>query len=581
MLKKWIWVIPYDMRDHSLSLPVQLASKSKITFKSFLGKAGLFLLLTTIFSIAYTQSPQFTSNQNQYFLHGLARAGYGFLEQDWLANTLDPTPFFSLIVEWTYRLLHLQGVFYLYFALLMGIYLFSLLGIASLFFDLDRSPTRKLLFIALLVVMHSAGLRFVLARSIGYDLAYVFEDGFADQRMLGPVFQPSAFGVLLVLSIYLFLARRHFLAVLAATLAASLHPTYLLSAAVLTGTYMLVVLFEKQMDALEDSQHPFTPRFRQLLSHSANPLPEDRTNWQPDRKTLIKVASMGALALASVFPILFYVYTNFGSTPAVTTTQARDILINFRIPHHALISEWFGISSIIKLLLIASALVLVRKKRIFPIILIPSLAALSLTLLQWLTQSQALALIFPWRLSIFLVPLSSTILLVQLVDWSFKRLPAQTEKYRGVISAISLAAIMLAVGVGATRLILDFERKANLPERSMLDFVAANNASGEIYLTPVKLQDFRLATGSPVYVDFKSIPYKDQDVLEWYRRIQTADHFYQSPSCELLPAFAQEGVTHVVIESGPAAGHLAADCPNLEETYQDPGFSIFEVNVEL
>jgi hypothetical protein len=575
LLKQGIWVIPYDMRDHSLPLPVQLASKSKITFKTLLGKAGIFLLLTTIFSFAYTQSPQYTSNQNQYFLHGLARAGYGYLQQDWLANTLDPTPLFSLIVEWSYRLLHLQVVFYLYFALLMGIYLFSLLGIAGLLFDLDRSPTRKLLFFALLVVMHSAGLRFALARSVGYDLAYVFEDGFADQRMLGPVFQPSAFGVLLVLSIYLFLARRHYLAILAATLAASVHPTYLLSAAVLTGTYMLVVLLEKQLDPLEYAQQPFTPRFQQLLNRSARPLPKGRTHWQPDRRSLIKVSSMGALALASVFPILFYVYINFGSTPAATTAQARDILVNFRIPHHALISAWFGISTIIKLLLIASALVLVHKKRIFPILLIPALAALGLTLIQWLTQSQALALIFPWRLSIFLVPLSSTILLAQLVDWSFTRLPALIERYRGVISAISLAAIVLAVGVGATRLILDFERKANLAERPMMDFVAANNAAGENYLTPVKLQDFRLATGSPVYVDFKSIPYKDQDVLEWYRRVQAADHFYQSPSCEQLPAFAREGVTHVVIESDPAAAPLAADCPNLEETYRDPGFSIY------
>ena len=567
------------MRGHSISFPIWLRSTFKVDLKSLLGKTAFFLLLTGLFSIAYTQSPQFTSNQNQYFLHGLARAGYGFLEQDWLANTLDPTPLFSLIVEWTYRLLHLQAIFYLYFALLMGIYLFSLLGIASLLFDLDRSPTRKLVFFSLLVVMHSAGLRFALARTLGYDLAYVFEDGLADQRMLGPVFQPSAFGVLLVLSIFLFLSHRHYLAVLAATLAASIHPTYLLSAAVLTGTYMLAVLFERQFDPLERSQHPFTPHFQQRLIRSARPLRGERSKWQPDRKTLVKVSSMGALALASVFPILLYVYTNFGSTPAATTAQARDILVHFRIPHHALISEWFGISSLVKLLLIASALVLVRMKRIFPILLVAALASLGLTLLQWLTQSEALALIFPWRLSIFLAPLSSTILLAQLVDWSFTRLPIQTKKYQGVIFAISLAAIALAVGVGATRLILDFDRKANLPERPMLDFVATHHAAGEAYLTPTKLQDFRLATGSPVYVDFKSIPYKDQDVLEWYRRIQAADHFYQSPRCELLPAFAREGITQVVIERDPAVEKMAADCPNLKETYHDPQFSVYALAV--
>jgi hypothetical protein len=563
------------MRDQSISLPTRLRSAPEAALKPLWRKAVTFLLLTGLFSIAYTQSPQYTSNQNQYFLHGLARAGYGFLTQDWLANTIDSTPLFSLIVEWSYRLLHLQAVFYLYYALLMGIYLFSLLGIASLLFDLDSSRTRKLVFFALLVVMHSAGLRFALSRTVGYDLAYVFEDGMADQRMLGPVFQPSAFGVLLLLSIYLFLARRHYLAILAATLAASLHPTYLLSAAVLTGTYMLVVLLENQFNPAERAQHPFTPRFRQLLRRSTSPSHESRFSWLPDRKRLGKVSLMGVLALASVFPILFYVYTNFGSTPAETTAQARDILVHFRIPHHALISEWIGLSTLIKLLLIASALIVARRKRIFPILLVASLVSLGLTVLQWLTQSEALALIFPWRLSIFLVPLSSTMLLAQLVEWSFTRLPGLVKKYQSFISAVSLAAIVLAVGVGATRLVLDFERKANLPERPMLDFIAGNNAAVETYLTPIKLQDFRLATGSPVYVDFKSIPYKDQDVLEWYRRVQAADRFYKSPRCEALPNFAKQGVTHLVIERGPTAEQLAADCPILQETYRDAEFGVY------
>jgi hypothetical protein len=29
------------------------------------------------------------------------------------------------------------------------------------------------------------------------------------------------------------------------------------------------------------------------------------------------------------------------------------------------------------------------------------------------------------------------------------------------------------------------------------------------------LQSFRLATGVPIFVDFKSIPYKDGEVLQW------------------------------------------------------------------
>jgi hypothetical protein len=82
-----------------------------------------FLLLTAVFAIAYTQSPLYTSNQNQYFLHAAAKAGIGFLKQDWLANTLDPTPVFSELTFLTYRLLRLEALFYIFYALLMGIYM--------------------------------------------------------------------------------------------------------------------------------------------------------------------------------------------------------------------------------------------------------------------------------------------------------------------------------------------------------------------------------------------------------------------------------------------------------------------------
>jgi hypothetical protein len=166
------------------------------------------LVLSALFAIAYSQSPLYTSNQNQYFLQGLAAGGYGYLSQDWLANTIDSTPVFSKLVELTYRLLHQTSTFYVYYALLMGIYLFSLIGIANRMLDLRASRLKNLTFTALLIVVHSAGLRFALSRWIGTNWTYVLEDGVADQRMLGPVFQPSAFGVFLALSLYLYLLRK-------------------------------------------------------------------------------------------------------------------------------------------------------------------------------------------------------------------------------------------------------------------------------------------------------------------------------------------------------------------------------------
>src|SRR3989442_5843934 len=87
----------------------------------------LFLLAAALFAAAYTQAPLYYSNQNQYFLHGLARAGEGELRHDWLANTRDPTPLFSTLVELTARSLH-PWIFHVYYALLLGGYAAAMLG---------------------------------------------------------------------------------------------------------------------------------------------------------------------------------------------------------------------------------------------------------------------------------------------------------------------------------------------------------------------------------------------------------------------------------------------------------------------
>lgn len=132
--------------------------RSVLKAEWFTGLAG-FLGWSMIFGIIYAQSPLYTSNQNTYFLHGLASAGLGNLKTDWLANTADPTPVFSGLVFLTYALTHSGALFYVYYALLMGIYLYSMTGIAELLFGLGQSKTKKLIFFTLLLGLHSAALR--------------------------------------------------------------------------------------------------------------------------------------------------------------------------------------------------------------------------------------------------------------------------------------------------------------------------------------------------------------------------------------------------------------------------------------
>ena len=91
---------------------------------------------------------------------------------------------------------------------------------------------------------------------------------------------------------------------------------------------------------------------------------------------------------------------------------------------------------------------------------------------------------------------------------------------------------------------------SNNDELPLLEFVRTHRRPGDVYLVPVEvpkpsnsrgvyssnfkpaprrggagmflsvdLQDFRLTTGAPLFVDYKSIPYQDAEVLEWYERV--------------------------------------------------------------
>jgi hypothetical protein len=430
-----------------------------------------------------------------------------------------------------------SAVFYFYYAGLMGIYLFSILGIVTFFVDINRSRTVYILFIAILLTIHSAAFRFLLSQTIGDNWKYILEDGLADQRLLGSVFQPSSFGVFLLLSIYLFLKGRPGWAVICAVMATTIHPTYLLSAAALVLSYMVIIYKEE----------------RSL------------------RKTLL----LGIVALVLVLPILTFSYFNFAGTPAETSRRAQEILVNFRIPHHTKYEWWLDATALVKIGMILLAIHLIRKSSARLILLIPFTIAALLTIVQILSGSNTLALVFPWRLSTFLVPLSTTIVMAKALIYISSRYPTFFGKQKKLIEFLSLLLIAMVVLIGAIRFYLDNNRKLSAVENKMMAYAAATHTPEDIYFVPKKMQDFRLATGSPVYIEFKSIPYRDIDVLEWYDRIQNLERFYKKKDCRIVYELLENGdATRVVIPIEDSA----PKCERLLPIYQDDYYGIFKLD---
>jgi hypothetical protein len=496
---------------------------------------------TTAFGLAYAQAPLFTSNQNQYFLHGLARAGYGLLRQDWLANTADPTPVFSLLVEATVRSLPL-AFFYVWTFLLFGVYVFSLDGLASDLFHLRDDPVKHRLFLALFVGVHAALARFLLQRALGDAWAYALEGGLAGQRLLGSVIEPSMFGVFLLLSIYLFYRGKPSWSIVCAVGAATVHPTYLLSAALLTLGYALSMLLDSDI-----------------------------------RQAII----VPGLALVLVSPILIYTASSFASLAPASLAQAQDILVRQRIPHHTLIQVWWDASAWVQILIVIAGIALLRKTRLFAVAVVCALSALVLSLVQVLSGSQALALLFPWRPSAFLVPLGTTLIVGYAVQrfWGMSRFGmAARGRAHDLVGRASISLVLLLVVAGAVKFQIDRAQKAADPARGVMEFVARTSSSGEVYMIPPYLQDFRLETGTPVLVDFKSIPYRAKEVIEWYDRLLLTRAFYRDQaanvSCRALAdAVTRYGVTDVVL----AEAQFGASCGPWIERYRDVNFAVYQV----
>ena len=106
-------------------------------------------------------------------------------------------------------------------------------------------------------------------------------------------------------------------------------------------------------------------------------------------------------------------------------------------------------------------------------------------------------------------------------------------------------------------------------------FLPPPRFSEDTHFIAVDLQRFRIFTGAPLFVDFKAIPYKDVEVLEWHRRFNLCREWYKKPNVAMLlnPALLKEnGVTHVV---APAIRPI--DNPQLKAIYADPFYILYRV----
>ena len=502
------------------------------------------------FEVAYGQSPLYTGNQHTYLLHGLSQAGVGLLEADWQAGTADPAPVTSLLVAAAAKL-GSEWLLLLFHALLIGAYGVALAGIGMTLFRLDDWP-RRLVLIAALIAAHSA-IAGELQGGLPDDVRSLVTRGLAGQFAPGFTFQPSLFGVLLVVSLLLYARGWLAPAIATAGAAAIFHPTYLLSAAVLTGAY-LADTFAR------------TGRWRALL------------------------AGAGAAA-ATLVPVAVYAVSAFGPAPGPVHEAAQSVLVDFRIPHHAKPEVWFAADDAIRLAIIVAGVALAWHTVLFPVLALAAAAGGALTAFQLVTGSETLALLFPWRVSVFLVPVCAAIVLAAATRATFglasllERVVARLRPERAARLAMTARAAAggLAGFVIAVSLVAGIEPLARLAPEPRQDelgrLVARQRSPGDLYLVPPRLYELRIDAGVPVYVDYKTHPYEDREVLEWRRRLAEVTRLYdrRSLDCAALERTTRAaGITHVAVKAP-----TRARCDFLTDALDAGEVSVFRVESDL
>ena len=292
----------------------------------------------------------------------------------------------------------------------------------------------------------------------------------------------------LAASIAFFIFKKYFVAIICCLIASYFHPTYILQAAFLTLTYQLI------------------------LFKSGN----------------IKYAMyLGIFALIAISPLVYFLHNDFGNISSKILTESNEILVYYRIPHHTLLINWYLTNhSLLGLGTLTATIFIYRNNHnIILLIVIPLILSIIFFTFANLTNNLMMLLLFGQRTSVWLMPLSASLLLlrfVKIMRWEYYfNLPIK------ILSIITILIIFILSILGFNKTIQDHHYKN---KNELYSFLASLDYNEGILLSPTDRMNVRLNAKVPIFVDFKSHPYRGDEVIEWRARILLSNKFYNSSS---------------------------------------------------
>jgi hypothetical protein len=453
-------------------------------------------------------SRPFRENQNTYLLHAVGPS-LSELRDDWLLHTTDPFPIFTAIARLAGGAIGFAiASFVLAVAAFTGLFLIAstLLLTAPRTIRYTVPPLAVLLLSAACYLLRLTGVPVL-------DWLHPFRGVGGQYLMSVPsLFQPSDCGALMLLGagIAVWAAKsrwRRPLWLVAAALAVAtcaLHPTYLAPLAVALLGFAIADL---------------------VTSRTIR-----RYGWYA-----------GAALAAGAVVFAMNPVARGWITDDVGEPQ-RYLAFN-RIPHHTLISHWDPHDALLAIIVLAGAGLTVWLTRAWwaAIVITACLTVAAVTALTAeVTRNVVLAIMFPWRITVFLVPIATLTLIVCALRLIAVRLQLVTALFVPV--ALGMSLVCLTVGAYLT------VHAANPASEPPVRAIRAARPPG-VGLIPMELENVRLNAPAAVYVDRKSHPYTPPDLAEWQRRVAAARLAERNDGafCRLIK---QEEIGWVILRPG-------------------------------
>jgi hypothetical protein len=419
-------------------------------------------------------------NQNIYLLHAIGGLE-PTLQDDWMLSTADSFPLFSAGSRLVYRLGGRPALMFASYVsvavALAGVYLLALALVG------DRPTRRREAILTTLVLATTYG---VLSRSSITSDVMPF-GGFGAQYLFSGAgfLQPANAGSLVLLALGLRAEVIGRLAVRWATvipmtliaLTCAIHPGYLLP--VMVGVLSIA--------------------FASLVTLY-------------NRRVTLEALVTGLVAVTAVAAFSPVARSNFGAS-----SPALDYLAFTRIPHHSLWTAWSQADLFIILLVIAACATSRWLTGAWSTT-VALFAALAISVVTAayveLFRDATVAIAAPWRVSVFLVPISWCIVAVGIIRRFGRAVVVRRLAFLTVTGALALASIDSGVRISAA---------TPNPAVSAAVVAVDEAAPRGTGLIPLHLEDVRLNAGYPIFVDWKSHPHEISDLEEWISRIRRVE----------------------------------------------------------